>query len=378
MSNNDLNRYRHENDAYRELLATLDRLGQFRIQPGLSRVRALLSRLGDPQHGLRLVIVGGTNAKGTTCLTLEALLRQAGVRTGCYLSPHLHTVRERLRVEGAMLPPADFGALGCEVLAAAATQAEQPTYFEVLTAMAYLHFARAEVEVAIMEVGLGGEFDAVNAGDAEVAVLTTLGRDHTAQLGETLTEIAATKGGIVRPASRVVTGWPVEYLPQLPPHVALVRGDGPRGWAVAAAEALGVVGAPGSAPEVTLPGRCERAGPLLLDGAHNPQALVYLLARAPPPEVVVFGCLVDKPLAEMVALLPSEAEILACAPAVERALPVVELVTALRNAGLRCRGFDSVAGAMVAVAGRRGLVTGSFYVVADARAVLGLPGSNEP
>lgn len=374
MSSNGLNRYRHENDAYRELLATLDGLGQFRMRPGLSRIRALLQRLGDPQRDLRLVIVGGTNAKGTTCLTLEALLRRAGVRTGCYLSPHLHTVRERLRVEGAMLPPAVFGALGCEVLAAAATLAEQPTYFEMLTAMAYLRFAREAVEVAIMEVGLGGEYDAVNAGDAEVAILTTLGRDHTAHLGESLAEIAATKAGIVRPASRVVTGWPEEYLPWLPPHAALVRGDGPSAWASAAAEALGIAGA---AQEVALPGRCERAGRLLLDGAHNPQALAYLLARAPPPEVVVFGCLSDKPLVEMVALLPS-VEILACAPTVERALPVAELVAALRDAGLRCRAFDSVAGAVAAATGRRGIVTGSFYVVAEARAALGLPGSDEP
>lgn len=365
---------RRENWSYHSALAWLDELDETQVKPGLARIRTLMTALGDPQAQLRAVIIGGTNGKGTACWLLEDALCRAGFRVGCATSPHLHSVRERLRLDGQPVGEAEFAVLAGEVATACRGMEQHPTYFEVLTAMALAWFARCEVDVAILEVGLGGELDAVNIVDAEVAVLTTLALEHTDWLGDSLEEIARTKAGIVRRGTQVVTGWPPKFHKFIPPCASLASGGSAREWAALALERLGV------AAEVrdTRPaGRREQAGCILLDCAHNPHALRYLLARIPEPEVVVFGCLRDKPLEELLALLPPGAELLACAPDSPRARSADAVVAAAGELGRRGRACDSVAEALELADERPTLVVGSSYLVAEARRCLGLPGSDE-
>ncbi|RZD31302.1 MAG: hypothetical protein CXT74_05450 [Methanobacteriota archaeon] len=365
---------RREKWDYHTALAWLDELGEAQVKPGLARIRQLMAALGDPQQQLRAVIVGGTNGKGTTCWLLEDALCQAGFRVGCGTSPHLHSPRERLRLNQVPVGEAEFAALVAEVRQACDGLAEHPSYFEVLTAITLVWFARCEADIVILEVGLGGELDAMNVIDAEVAVLTTLALEHTDWLGDNLEAIARTKAGIVQPETHVITGWLPEFHQFIPPCASLVSGDSAREWATLALERLGIAA---EVVETRPPGRRERAGNIMLDCAHNPHALSWLLARIAEPAVVVFGCLRDKPLANMLALLPLGAELLACAPDSPRARSAAAVVAAARKLGRRGRACDSVAEALELAGERPTLVVGSSYLVAEARRDLGLPGSDE-
>lgn len=172
----------------------------------LERVALALQRLGDPHRRYRCVHVGGTNGKGSVAAMLHAVLGAAGYRVGLYTSPHLVDLTERMRVGAESIGRADVVALAGEVRAAATARGIDLTFFEFLTVMAFLHFARRAVDVAVVEVGLGGRLDATNVVDPAVAVITTIGFDHTQWLGDTLTAIAAEKGGIIKSGRPVVLG----------------------------------------------------------------------------------------------------------------------------------------------------------------------------
>ncbi len=365
---------RREKWDYQSALTWLDKLGESEVKPGLARIRTLMAALGDPQAQLRVVIVGGTNGKGSTCWLLEDTLCRAGLRVGCATSPHLHSVRERLRLNQVPVGEAAFTALATEVQWACREMAEHPSYFEVLTAMTLAWFARREADIVILEIGLGGELDAMNIVDAEVAVLTTLALEHTDWLGPDLEAIARTKAGIVRSSTHVITGWPPEYRQFISPCASLTSGGSAREWTTLALERLGIATEVG---KTRPPGRRERAGNVMLDCAHNPHALSWLLSRIPEPEVVVFGCLRDKPLDEMLRLLPPGAELLACAPDSPRARSATAVVAAAGKLGRACRACDSVEEALELAGERPTLVVGSTYLVAEARRCLGLPGSDE-
>jgi len=195
-----------------ERRAYLGRLEKFGIRLGLESVRVLLNDLGDPQYAFPSVLVAGTNGKGSVCAMLAEALRRNGLRTGLYTSPHLVRVEERIRIDGAPVPSRTFGRLleavqaSVERLIKDGKLAAQPTYFEVLTAAALLHFAERKVDIAVLEVGLGGRFDATNAVTPLVSVITTIALDHQEHLGRTLAEIAFEKAGIVKPGVPVVCG----------------------------------------------------------------------------------------------------------------------------------------------------------------------------
>jgi dihydrofolate synthase/folylpolyglutamate synthase len=182
----------------------------------LDRMRALLRQLSDPQDHLPAVHVAGTKGKGSTAALLAAVLAAAGYRTGLFTSPHLDRVEERIVVEGQPCSPEEFAALVEEVRpavealdreAAQKVPAEPgPTYFEVLTAAAFCHFVRRKVDVAVLEVGLGGRLDSTNVCTPLVAVITSISFDHVKQLGPTLAAIAAEKAGIIKPGVPVVSG----------------------------------------------------------------------------------------------------------------------------------------------------------------------------
>jgi len=172
----------------------------------LDRVALALQRLGDPQRRYPCLHIAGTNGKGSVAAMLDAVLGAAGYRVGLYTSPHLVEVGERIRVGGVALGRAALVGLVDEVRAAAAGRGIDLTFFEFLTVMAFLYFARAGVQVAVVEVGLGGRLDATNVLDPLVAAITTIGLDHTEWLGETVPLIAAEKGGIIKPGRPVVLG----------------------------------------------------------------------------------------------------------------------------------------------------------------------------
>jgi dihydrofolate synthase/folylpolyglutamate synthase len=175
----------------------------------LDRMRALLSLLGDPQERLRIVHVAGSKGKGSTSAMLAAILTRAGYRTGLFTSPHLCRVEERIQIDGRPITAAELTALLDDVRAAlAAAPGLEPTFFEIATALGFLHFRRRRVEAAVIEVGLGGRFDSTNVCRPVLAVITSISFDHVQQLGYTLAEIAAEKAGIIKPGRPVVSGVP--------------------------------------------------------------------------------------------------------------------------------------------------------------------------
>ncbi len=190
----------------------LGRLQYFGIKLGLDNIRALCRALGDPQDRFASVHVAGTNGKGSAAAMLEMVFRTHGLRTGLYTSPHLVRVEERVLVGGRPVSPARFrGLLGRVKDAADRLMAEKrllghPTFFEVLTALAFLELADRKVDVAVLEVGMGGRFDATNVVTPLLSVITTIAKDHERHLGSTLRSIAFEKAGIIKPGVPVVCG----------------------------------------------------------------------------------------------------------------------------------------------------------------------------
>jgi dihydrofolate synthase / folylpolyglutamate synthase len=181
-------------------------------QPGdlkLDRMHELLRRLGDPHTKFQSIHVAGSKGKGSTCAMLESVLRQAGHRTGLFTSPHLTDVRERIQVQHELISETELAAVADTirpVVESLEVEGQRPTFFEVTTALGFMHFARQEVELAVVEVGLGGRFDATNVLTPLVSVITSISLDHVAILGETLEQIAFEKAGIIKPGVPVVSG----------------------------------------------------------------------------------------------------------------------------------------------------------------------------
>jgi dihydrofolate synthase/folylpolyglutamate synthase len=197
---------------YGEALEYTTSLLKFGIQLGLERFRELLRRVGDPHTAFRAVHVAGTNGKGSTTTFIASVLREAGYRTGHYLSPHLFDFRERIQVNGALIPPEAFARQVERLRPVVEELAQderygQTTEFELITAAAFGHFAQEGVEVAVLEVGLGGRLDATNVIPPPlVAVITSIGFDHREVLGHSLRQIALEKAGILKVGVPVVTG----------------------------------------------------------------------------------------------------------------------------------------------------------------------------
>jgi dihydrofolate synthase / folylpolyglutamate synthase len=377
----------------------------FGMRFGLERMRRLLTALGSPQERFRAIHVVGTNGKSSTVRMTAAILEAAGVRTGAYLSPHLTTFAERIRIGDADLAPEAFGAAIQGAAAAAAKvdrtlpEGERVTQFELLTAAAFAELARREVEVAVVEAGLGGRWDATNVLGAPVVVLTNVGLEHTRWLGPTIPDIAREKLAVVRPGATLVLG---EEQPEVEP---LAAGTGARivwpqpldidlpGYqrhnfevAATAARALCAVDDDAvwaAAAHAQVPGRLQIVGhdPLTLyDGAHNPSGVAALVGALPErPIVAVMSILDDKDATAMLrALLPHCAGAVFTASSNPRALPPATLASLAdqlagppaevepdpRRAVERARALAGPDGAVVA--------TGSIYLVAD---LLSAPGA---
>jgi dihydrofolate synthase/folylpolyglutamate synthase len=359
------------------------------MEPSLDRIRALVDLLGDPQRASPAVHVTGTNGKTSSARMVDALIRAFGLRTGRYTSPHLESVTERICLDGEPLEPERFAAVYDEVEPyAELVDAAQPhplSFFEVLTAMAFAAFADAPVDAAVVEVGLGGRWDATNVVDGSVAMVTPIGLDHTAYLGDTLAQIGAEKAGIVKRGSAVVLAQqPVEaaepVLRRCAEVDATVAREGLEFGVLARQVAVGQLvtlrGLTGDYPDVLLPlygahqagnaacalaateaflvreepldldtvreafaavrspGRLEpvRRGPtVLLDGAHNPAAAIALVAALEESFdfrrlVGVVGVLADKDAAGILAVLePALDHVVVTQSSSPRAMPVDRL-----------------------------------------------------
>lgn len=204
--------------SHADLVATLTaRWPEHRVAPSLGRIRALTELLGDPQRTYPVIHVAGTNGKGSTSAIIESLLRAAGLRTGRFSSPHLTSVTERIMIDGRPIEEDRFDATWADIEPYVAIVDERRidgvamTFFEIITAMAFAAFADAPVDVAVIEVGLGGTWDATNVADGSVAVITPIDLDHTHLLGSTVDKIAGEKAGIIKPgAQAILAGQSVE------------------------------------------------------------------------------------------------------------------------------------------------------------------------
>ncbi|WP_243844282.1 folylpolyglutamate synthase/dihydrofolate synthase family protein [Salinibacterium sp. ZJ454] len=203
----------YQDAADRVIDALLDRVGESAPQPRLEATRRAVDLLGDPQRAFSVVHITGTNGKTSTSRMVESILRAYGLRTGLMTSPHLRRLNERIELDGAPVSNAalvenwnDIQPYLLMVDAELTANGDVPlTYFEALTVLAFAIFADAPVDVAVIEVGMGGQWDSTNVADGQVAVFTPIALDHTRRLGSTITEIARTKAGIIKPAASVVS-----------------------------------------------------------------------------------------------------------------------------------------------------------------------------
>jgi dihydrofolate synthase/folylpolyglutamate synthase len=189
-----------------QAIASLKRLPHTEVKPGLARIRALLAAVGNPHHRLRAVHIAGTNGKGSVAVMLASVLQRAGYRVGLYTSPHLISYCERIQIDQTPITEGEFARLADELMPIADLMTDTPTQFEFLTAMAFLSFARQKIDIAVIEVGLGGRFDATNVITPIVSVLTNVELDHTDLLGSTIEQIAWEKVGIAKRDVPLVTG----------------------------------------------------------------------------------------------------------------------------------------------------------------------------
>ena len=382
----------------------LDSLGPQRIRPGLSRTRALLASLGNPQSFFSSILIGGTNGKGSTAATISALLAAAGVRAGLYTSPHLVSVTERVRIDDVDVSTDKLDRALTLVSRVAAPGLRGPTYFEALTAAAFELFRRARVRTAVVEVGIGGRLDATNVLSPEVSVVTNVAADHLDVLGPALENVAREKAGIFRkgqPALLGATGTAASErvvlhaearrigarLVEIPPAAGisfpLPGAHQKQNLALALAAARAVAPLDEAAVSrglaaVRWPGRLQRlerdgARPLLLDGAHNPPGASALAAHLDVTGLsgrvdLLFGGLRDKDLPGVFAPLAARARrIVLVAPESPRAEKPEALRARLGRPDLETA--DSAAEGLARLEKADGdgpiLVAGSLYLVGE-------------
>lgn len=398
-------------------------------KPGLRRIRALLSRLGDPQKRLRFIHVAGTNGKGSVCACLASVLQTAGYRVGLYTSPFLIRFNERFQVNGVPIPDEELCRVTQAIQPAAQSIEEPPTEFELITALAMVWFLQQRCDIVVLEVGLGGTLDPTNVIDPpELAVITALGLDHVRELGDTLPQIAAAKAGIIKPGTTVVSygrcpeaddviarraaeqgasltvpDWDSLSIRALEPdctvldfgpfrglRLPLLAAYQPYNAALALTGLLALRKKGWAIPDeavyhgienVSWPGRFEllrREPPFLLDGSHNPQgirATAESLALRYPGRKFVFllGVMADKDVGAMIAAVAPLARcFVTVTPHTPRALPAEALAEEIRReTGLcaeACSSIPEGVARSLAAAGADGVCAlGSLYFSGDIR-----------
>jgi dihydrofolate synthase / folylpolyglutamate synthase len=326
-------------------------------------MRALLAELGHPEQAFPAIHVVGSKGKGTTTRTIEETLASEGLLVGGYYSPHVTGWSERIRVGGHEV---DFELAVARIRTEA--EALEATQFEAVTAAALSAFARSKVDVAAVEAGLGGRHDATNVLRSPVQVLTNVALEHTAVLGATRPAIAAEKLAVITSGATVVLGEPEweELAWANGAGRVVVETRGNAALAEAAVEAF--LGRRVRAVEVTLPGRLERRGEEIWDGAHTPEAVGYIAARLPRIEVLVVSILEDKDVESVLAALARIAPVaVVTRSSSPRALAAEELGERARRyfSDVEVEPDPERAVARAHELGAPVLVTGSFALLAD-------------
>ena len=210
---------------YKEALAWLYSLQRFGIKLGLENIRRLVAEMHVDLGGARVIHVAGTNGKGSVCAMIDSICRAQKYRTGLFISPHLVTFRERIRIDGEIISENEVAAGLTSIRKLVADWEPHPTFFEIATALALKHFTEAKIDVVILETGLGGRLDATNAVQSNVAVITPIALDHEKWLGDSLEKIANEKAGIIKAQTPVVSA---PQLPEPVPPALLPMGHSPR------------------------------------------------------------------------------------------------------------------------------------------------------
>ena len=386
---------------------------------GLDRTRELLRSIGDPQKNLKFVHVAGSNGKGSTCAMLEAVLREAGYRTGLYISPYIQDFCERIQINGMNIPGEDLARITGYIREIADRMEDHPSQFELVTAIAMQYFCEQKCDLVVLEVGMGGALDSTNVIDSpEVAVITNLGLEHTEYLGDTLEKIAEAKGGIIKPGCTCVcydsapeavetirricnenrVPFRIASKSEVHPVSHSLKGQcflwkgheynlsllGPhqlRNAGVVLDTLMFLRECGWSIPEeavqnglrsVKWPARFEvlwRSPLFVLDGGHNPQcaeALSQNLKEYLPdiPLTILIGVLADKDYHQMLSyLLPHASSFVCITPESQRALPANELATVITGMGSRAVSAESIeAGIRLALEEDRPVLAfGSLY-----------------
>jgi dihydrofolate synthase/folylpolyglutamate synthase len=403
--------------TYREAVAWLYGLQLHGIKLGLAQMRRLCDQLGVKLDGTgnspAFIHVAGTNGKGSVCAMLDSICREAGLRTGLYTSPHLVTFRERIRLDGSMIPEESV-ARGLERIRAITGSWEYPpTFFEVTTALALEWFQSQNAEVVVLETGLGGRLDATNVVTPVASVLTPIAMDHQRYLGATIAEIAGEKCGIIK------DGVPVITAPQVPEaEVVIRRHASERGCELAIINqpGHGLIGLPGEhqrwnaalascalsilrarcpfdridahdvssgLADVRWPGRFQSAGArFILDGAHNPASAAALVAAwretfDREKATIVIGVMRDKDVGAVCATLaPIAARFIPVTVGNPRSCTARELGALIRrqNPEVACEEKESLPAALHSAEqyAERILICGSLFLVGEALFALGL------
>ena len=398
----------------------LDRLAarrRFGMRPSLDAISGVCAALGDPQKKLRAIHVAGTNGKGAVCAMIDACLRAGGLRACRYTSPHLVRINERFFVDGKPVDDATLERAADKVFHADSDTNSQLTFFEALTAVAFIAFSEAKCDYAVFETGLGGRLDATNICVPEICVITKIGLDHCDWLGDTVEKIAAEKAGIIKKGVPIVlgkndpeviavvktraseVGAPFFYAPDMAdeseiPDGFSLEGAFNRENAVTAIAALKVLkkGSRDGLSNVVWPGRFQRVGRFIIDGAHNPpaaRALAAALRKYAPfagsVPTLIAGFCGDKDVDETLRILaPLVGKGIAVRTNNPRSLAPEELAQKMESAGISAISCDSIRLALEklgSVPKKTGsvpkceavdvLICGSLFLAGEALAALG-------
>ena len=400
--------------------------------PGLERTQELLAKMGNPEKKLKFIHIAGTNGKGSTAAMTASILRKAGYRTGLYTSPFIYRFHERMQVDGVEISDEDLASITEYVKPLAQSMEQSPTEFELVCCIAFEYFLRQNCDIVVLEVGMGGAFDATNVIECpEVAVITNIGLDHTEVLGDTVEKIAETKAGIFKDGGRAVVyrstpsveavfervcaernvslkkanfegltlhsrslegqvfdcGHRKElFLPLLGDHqlhncavvLSIVDSLIEGGWAISEEQIREGL------RDTRWPGRFDIMGrdPLfIIDGGHNPQCIEALVKNiqdylSGKRLIVLTGVLADKDYADMYKpVMAYAAEFVCITPPSPRKLEATELAAHLRQAGAiatACASIEEGVQTAIAKAGTEGVVLsfGSLYSIGAIRDAL--------
>lgn len=380
-----------------KLIEQLAARRRFGMKLGLDTIHELLTRLGSPERKLRAIHVAGTNGKGAVCAILDAALREVGERIGRYTSPHLVSLNERYFVNGRIVDDATLEVFANKVNEAIVELDCEVTFFEALTAIAFLLYSEMDMDRVILECGLGGRLDATNVCKPEICIITKIGLDHCEWLGDTVEKVAMEKAGIIKSGVPIVlgnnatsvreliearareVGAPFYYAPEMTDETEIpsdfaLDGKFNRENAMTALAALKVLGVrTSSLKSVVWPGRLQRIGNFIIDGAHNPPAASALYDALQGRKYnLIAGFCGDKDVdAVLTILAPLVNQAFAVKTNNQRSLSAEDTAKKMCDHGIDARSVASLSDAISLSGDMPTLICGSLFLAGEALVRLG-------